>query len=199
MSSSEIETRPRILAATWRLLEEGRGQGVRMSDIAAAAGVSRQAVYLHFGSRVELMVATTQYIDQVRGLTDRLQDWRTATTGVAMLDTYVAFWGNYLPEIYGVAKALLAVYETDEAAAAAWNDRMNDVRGGCRTTIEALQRDGLLAPQWNIIEAVDLFWTLLSVQNWEQLTVTCGWSSAQYVSHMQTLLKQIFVREPTAR
>ena len=32
-------------------MEERNGQGVRMSDVAGAAGVSRQAVYHHFGSR----------------------------------------------------------------------------------------------------------------------------------------------------
>ncbi|MBA2782057.1 MAG: helix-turn-helix transcriptional regulator, partial [Rubrobacteraceae bacterium] len=38
-------TRTRILEATWRLMEERSGQGVRMRDVAEAAGVSRQAVY----------------------------------------------------------------------------------------------------------------------------------------------------------
>ena len=32
-------------------MEKRRGQGVLMKDIAEAAGVSRQALYLHFGSR----------------------------------------------------------------------------------------------------------------------------------------------------
>ena len=42
--SKESETRTRILAAAWRLMEERQGQGVRISDVAADAGVSRQAV-----------------------------------------------------------------------------------------------------------------------------------------------------------
>ena len=64
---NQSETRTRILAATLQLMEQRRGQGVRMSDIAGAAGVSRQAVYLHFGSRTELMVAATHYGDEVHG------------------------------------------------------------------------------------------------------------------------------------
>ena len=52
------------------------------------------------------------------------------------LEAYVEFWGNYIPEVYGMAKALLAARETDEAAAAAWDDRMGAVRESCHLTIE---------------------------------------------------------------
>lgn len=170
-----------------------------MSDIAAAADVSRQAVYDHFGSRTDLLVATTRYMDQVLGLDERLRRWQAATSGVEILEAYVDFWGNYIPEIYSVAKALLAVQETDAAAAAAWNDSMTCVREGCCYTIEALQRDGLLAPPWNGDEAIDLFWTMLSIRNWEQLTIEHGWSTNQYIHHMQTLVKRTFVQAPEER
>src|ERR671916_627288 len=196
MSSGESETRTRILEATRRLMEERRGQGVRMRDIAEAAGVSRQAVYDHFGSRAKLLVATTHYVDEVRGLEERRRRFREATTGVEHLEAYVDFWGNYIPEVYGMAKALLAARETDEAAAAAWDDRMGAVRESCRYTVEALHDDGMLALEWSRDEAVDLMWTMLSVRNWEQLTIACGWSISQYVGRMQKLLKRTFVRRP---
>jgi AcrR family transcriptional regulator len=196
MSSSELETRTRILEATRQLMEEHRGQGVRMRDVAEAAGISRQAVYDNFGSRAKLLVETTHYVDEVRGLEERRRHFREATTGVGRLEAYVEFWGNFIPEVYGMAKALLAVRETDEAAAAAWDDRMGAVRESCRTTIEALHRDGMLAPEWSRDEAVDLMWTMLSIRNWEQLTTECGWSTTQYVSRMQKLLKLTLVRGP---
>ncbi len=196
MSSGESETRTRILEATRQLMEEHRGQGVRMRDVAEAAGISRQAVYDHFGSRAKLLVETTHYVDEVRGLEERRRHFREATTGVGRLEAYVEFWGNFVPEVYGMAKALLAVRETDEAAAAAWDDRMGAVRESCRTTIEALHRDGMLAPEWSRDVAVDLMWTMLSIRNWEQLTTECGWSTNQYVSRMQKLLKRTLVRGP---
>jgi AcrR family transcriptional regulator len=194
MSSGELETRTRILEATWRLMVQRRGQGVRMRDVAEAAGVSRQAVYLHFGSRAELMVATARYGDGVRGRDERLRRYRAATTGVDLLEAYVEFWGNYIPEIYGIARALLEARETDDAAAAAWDDRMDSVRERCRNIIEALHRDGMLAPEWSREEAVDLLWTMLSIRNWESLTIECGWSTSQYVVRMQELSKRTFVR-----
>jgi hypothetical protein len=130
----------------------------------------------------------------VRGLGERLRRWREATHGVDLLDEYVAFWGGYIPEIYGIARALMATRDTDEDAAAAWNERMSAVRDGCRTTIEALQRDGMLAPEWTCDTAVDLFWTQLSIRSWEQLTAECGWSTEEYIRRMKRLAFRTFVR-----
>lgn len=196
MSSVELETRTRILEATRRLMEERRGRGVRMQDVAEAAGLSRQSVYDHFGSRAKLMVATVHYVDAARGLAERKRRFEMADGGVQCLEAYVEFWGNFIPEIYGMARALLADRETDEAAAAAWDDRMGAVRASCRITIEALHRDGALAPGWTVDEAVDLMWTLLSVRNWESLTVECGWSQGRYVDHMHKLLRRVLLRNP---
>lgn len=190
-----MRTRTRILEATWRLMEERRGRDVRMRDIADAAGISRQAVYDHFGSRTKLLVETTHYVDEVRGLRERRQRFQSATGGVERLEAYVEFWGNYIPEVYGIAKALLEARETEEAAAAAWDDRMGAVRESCRLTIEALHRDGILASGWSLEEAVDLMWTMLSVRNWEQLTIECGWPQDRYIGRMQELLKRVFVEE----
>ena len=91
------------------------------------------------------MVATTQYIDEVLGLSERLRKYQTAIKGLEILEEYVSFWGNYIPEIYGLARALMLARETDEATAIVWNDRMTALREECRKTIDALIRDGMLA------------------------------------------------------
>lgn len=182
------------MEATLRLMEERNGRGIRMRDVAEAARISRQAVYDHFGSRAELMVATARYGDEVRGLDERLRRYRAATGGVERLEAFVEFWGNYLPEIHGIARALMAARETDEAVAAAWEDRMGVVREACRDIVERLRRDGALAPGWSLEEAADLLWAMLSVGNWESLTLERGWSAGRYVSRMQELAKRAFVR-----
>ena len=164
-----------------------------MGDIAKQAGISRQAVYLHFASRAELLEATTRYIDGTLGLERRLARSRAAEAGVERLDAYIEFWGNYVPEIQGVARALLAAYDSDAAAAAAWDERMQAMRDGCRAAIEALKADGQLASPWNVKTATELLWTMLSVRNWEQLTQACGWSTRKYIKQMQRLAHRSFV------
>ena len=195
MSSNTIETRTRILAATVRVLEEHGGRGVSMGDIAKASGISRQAVYLHFASRAELLVAATKYLDEVLDVDRRLALSRAATSGAERLALYIDCWGHYIPEIHGVAKALLLAQDNDEGAAAAWNDRMQAMRDGCRAAIEALHSDGNLAPEWTPKRATDVLWTMLLVPNWENLTGNCGWSTRQYVRWMQTMAKRTFIDE----
>ncbi len=194
MSSEKPNTREKILDASSQLLAEHQGKGVRMSDIAKATGISRQALYLHFPSRTELLVATTRHIDERLDVDRRLAPSRAAKTGRERLVLFVDAWGNYIPEIYGVARVLIAAQDTDDAAATAWQDRMLAMKDGCRAAIEALQRDGDLAKQWDTQAAIDMLWTLLSVQNWENLTRACGLSNAEYVARITQVANGAFVR-----
>ena len=195
MSSKIKDTKIRILEAAWQLMEERHSQDVSMGAIAKATGISRQAVYLHFASRTELMIATMNYVDEVKGLNERLAQFRDAKSGIERLNTCVDIWGNYIPEIYGLAKALLRARETDEAMAEAWNESMGCLRDICREIIETLDDEGILATEWSKDEAIEMFWTMVSVSNWEQLTIECGWSTIQYIDSMQTLLKSTFIEQ----
>ncbi|WP_223475749.1 TetR/AcrR family transcriptional regulator [Oricola indica] len=195
MSSEKPDTRTRILDSAWKLLESGTGGEVRMSDIARAAGISRQALYLHFPKRAELLVATTLHVDAVKNVDARLAASRAATGGVERLDAFIEAWGNYIPEIYGVGRALMAMQETDAEARHAWESRMQAVREGCEAAVRALERDGVLSPDHPGERATDLLWTLLSVRNWEQLVRQCGWTQKDYVEAMKRTARQTLVRQ----
>lgn len=195
MSSKNPTTRERILKASLNLLEASQGQGVRMTDIAKRAGITRQALYLHFATRAELLIATTHYLDALKGTDARLLASRTARSGTERLDAFIEAWGRYIPEIYGIAKALLAMRDTDAAAAQAWDQRMRDMREGCEAAIAALDRDGNLSPDHTPDQATDILWTLLSVRNWEQLTVACSWPQERYVETLKSLARRLFVVE----
>ena len=193
MSRENLPTRTRILEATLKLLEDGEGSKVRMSDIAKAANVSRQAVYLHFPGRADLLTETTRYVDQINDIDALLQESRNASTGRERLVAWVDVWGNYIPKIYGVAKALLAMKDTDDEALTAWNDRMNAVREGCEAVITALQKDGALNPTLTEKEATDMLWTVLSVRSWEHLRQDCGWSQETYIEKTTIVLERALV------
>lgn len=193
MSSADSDTKTRILRATLELLESGQTAKLRMADIARKAGVSRQALYLHFATRTELLAAATRYQDAEKDTARRLAPSRAAQTGVERLDAFVAAWTAYVPEIHAAARALLALYDTDPEAAAAWDQRMADVREGCAAAIGALARDGMLAPGFDAETATDALWTLLSVRNWEQFTGRCGWSQKTYEARILAMARRLFV------
>ncbi|MDH3596707.1 MAG: TetR/AcrR family transcriptional regulator [Rhodospirillales bacterium] len=195
MSSDNPETRKRILKSALTLLEASRGKGVRMTDIAKRAGITRQALYLHFSTRAELLIATTFYLDEVKGAEERLVPSRTARSGIERLDAYIEAWGAYIPEIHGIAKALLAMRDTDDAAAKAWDERMQDMRQGCEAAIDALNRDNMLSPDHSPNQATDILWTMLSVRNWEQLTLECAWPQERYIETLKSLARRIFVAD----
>ena len=67
---------------------------------------------------------------------------------------------------------------------------MEAQRYGCRCVIECLEREQLLAHGWNIPEATEMMWGMLSVNVWENLTIDRGWSQAQYIARMQTALER---------
>jgi AcrR family transcriptional regulator len=188
-----LGTKEKILRACRRILEE-QGTGARMSDIAKAAGVSRQAVYLHFPTRAELLIATIRYAGDQECIDDILTPSRAAKSGVERLDAYLDAWGVFLPLIYPVLRALLAMRDTDEAAAAAWDDRMVAMREGCQAAIGALERDGRLLAGLTQKRAVDTLWTLMSVRNYEHWVLDLGWSVADYTAELKRIARAVLVQ-----
>lgn len=194
MSSGNPETRMKILGAAWKLLESPNPKGARMSDIAKLAGVSRQALYLHFPTRTELLIATTHYIDAVKDVDGRLEKSRKARSGTARLDAFIEAWGNYIPEISGVARALMAMSANDPDAKAAWNDRMQAVRHGCAAAVSALEDDDSLTRQYSRSEATDILWTMLSLENWIHFRENCNWSQRKYLDRMTSMARRLLLR-----
>lgn len=182
---------------TRELIEESRGEAVRMQDIAQAAGVSRQAIYLHFDSRADLMVATVQYIDRSGGLMERTQHVRDEEDSRIAVNLFIDVWAEYVPTIYPMAKQLLILRETDEAAAAAWQDRLESFRNGaCRYLIKRLEQEGQLASQWQPETAIDILWTLLSIQTWESLVIARGWSDEHYAKRVKQIVEDVLIATP---
>lgn len=165
-----------------------------MADIAKRAGITRQALYLHFPTRAELLIAVTFHVDEIHDSDARLARSRSARTGEERLEAFIDAWSWYLPRLFRVAKALMTMGETDEAAAGAWSQRMSDMREGCQAAIDALKRDGKLSDERTAKQSTDLLWTMLSVPNWEYLTVHCGWSQKAYRAMLQETARTLFVK-----
>jgi len=196
MSTKTENTRAKILQATLDLLLSDDAPGTRMSDVAKRAGVSRQAVYLHFQNRADLLIAATLYLDEQLNSDARLAPSRAASSGLERLNAFVRAWGNYIPEIYGPAKAIIAMSATDPAAAAAWDKRMQDMREGCAAAIAALAGDGTLARCFTETDATDLLWTMLSLANWQHARHKCGWSQEKYVEMTVKAARRLFYVKP---
>ncbi|MDX1658981.1 MAG: TetR family transcriptional regulator [Nitriliruptorales bacterium] len=181
-------TRERILAAAERLLAE-RGP-VSMGAIAQAAGVSRQALYLHFDDRAELLLATVDHIDSSGPLAE-LRRWVSeAPDGLTAVARFVELHAEYSPHIIEVARTIDAGRLTDPDLEAAWSDRMEGRRNACGRLIRWVAEDGALDPCWSPDGATDYLWSQTSLRVWDDLVNARGWSRDRYVTTMQRTVRR---------
>jgi AcrR family transcriptional regulator len=179
VSSSQL----RILDAARNLVAQ-QGAGIAMADVARAAGVSRQAVYLHFNSRASLFLAVVRHMDEQEGIRDRCERALGHADPVQALKGFVLVWLRYAARIQPVASALLASRHDDPDAMSAWNDRMDELRAGFRHATHRLAANGQLRAGLDPAAAADLAWAMTSVPVWEQLTIDCGRAATEVRRHV---------------
>jgi len=188
-----LETRDRILEATWKLLGDQGDLNVRIADIAAAAGVSRQAVYLHFGNRPNLLLAAVQYRD------------RTSPTGAIAravetdplpdaLRTFVEAWFAHIPRIQPVASLLSAASLSDAEARLAFEDRMALLRRLIGTLVRRLAEADLLKPEWTRDQATDWIWHRTHIDGWRHLVEDRKWNAAEFGRRVAESLRRDLLR-----
>ena len=186
------ETREEILRTAWRILEETRG--LTLAGVARAAGVSRQAIYLHFDDRAGLLLALVRFMDDNLGLGESLFHVFAAERGIDAMDRAVVVYGRFNPGIDAAARILEVVEGPDDPLAIAWRDRMTFRLGVHREIVARIDAEGMLAEGWTVEHAADLFHSVTLPAVWRELTAALGWSTDDYVKYLQRMLRQAFVK-----
>jgi len=135
-----------------------------MAQVAEKAGVSRQAVYLHFPGREALL-------DALRAESPAAPDLDAAPSARAALGLLISARSNADP-----ALAALTEPTGDGQARLAQ----------CRTVAGRFKDEGALAPQLSVETGAALLWTLTSPAVWRDLT-RLGWGPERYRSHITFL------------
>ncbi len=164
-----------ILDAAWDLIA-ARGAEVSLAEIAKAVGLTRQSIYVHFGSRGGLLIALVRRTDEREKIFERFDAALATDDPAARLDACLAVWLDFVVVIRPVASDLIRLRATDPDAAAAWDDRMADAVGLFRKLVASLKKDGALAPAWSVPRATDYLWAACSVQAWSLLVGDRGWT-----------------------
>ena len=175
MSKKRDRTRLVILQAAWDRLNKPNDPA-RLEDIAADAGVTRQSVYLHFGSRGGLLLALVAHVDETLGLGEQIAAIRACTDPVEALELSLKTTASFEPKIHGVAIALTRLAATDADAAAALEDRMKLRRGGMTEVLRQIDEAGKLSPDWTVKQVADVLWEASLPSSYEHLVVERGWS-----------------------
>lgn len=193
--SDVASTKDRILDNAWNLMRD-RGLDVTISDIASAAAVSRQAVYLHFGSRSGLLVGMARHRDRAAGMVERLSKLEHLEP-IEHFNGAVTAWLAHIHRLEPVGLALYAAsLQGDVDAAAAWTDRMADLREVLRHPIARLGQTRALGRGWTVPTATDWVWTSTHLTQWHHLVRERGWSERRAAAHLAAGAALVLVERP---
>jgi AcrR family transcriptional regulator len=191
VATTQTDTRARILDTAWELLRRRGTNQVTVVDIAEAAGVSRQLIYVHFANRAGLLVALARHHDASSGFVERVAATRRLPP-VEGLEALLRLWFAYIPEILPFARALEAAAATGEEGAAAWHDRMGDLWEAFRIAVDRVHRDGRLADGWTVRTATDWISARSHLTIWQLLVGERGWRPGDYTERaVRSILAEV--------
>lgn len=138
------ETRERLLRAAAEAFAEHGYDGTRVADIAAAAGVSNGALYAHFGSKAELIVAALRTHGR-RVLSDLVAAEPDRPITDLLLTVGRRLPRRRDPSGYLIVEALVAA-RRDEDVARPMRDYMGERASWIAGLVQAAQAGGELDP-----------------------------------------------------
>jgi AcrR family transcriptional regulator len=191
MAVTRGDSRGRILDTAWGLVRERGIDAVTVADIAAATGVSRQLLYVHFENRAGLLKAMARRHDIRSGFAGRAAE-TSSLPPVAALERLLRLWFAYLPEILPVARALEAAAVNGDEGGLAWRDRMGDLREMFAAAVDRVAGDGRLADGWTTASATDWVWARAQPSTFAQLVVDRAWPPAEYTDRaVRSILSEV--------
>jgi AcrR family transcriptional regulator len=199
VATTQTGTRSRILDTAWELLRRRGTNQVTVADIAEAAGVSRQLVYVHFANRAGLLVAVARHYDASSGFVERVAATRKLPA-VDGLEALLRLWFAYIPEILPFARALEAAATTGDEGGTAWHDRMDDLWEAFRVAVDRVHRNGRLAERWTVRTATDWIWARSHLTTWQHLVGERGWPPGDYTERaVRSILAEVVAPTSGAR
>ncbi|MBB6546951.1 TetR/AcrR family transcriptional regulator [Nonomuraea rubra] len=186
-------TRDALLAATREILECDGFEALTMAEVAARAGVSRRAVYLHFRSRTDLVTALFGYVADREGLAESLARVWEATNSVEALREWVRHLARYHPRLTVMNHALARVDPSDADAARHKRTVAAAQLDNCRRIAGRLAEEGRLAAPWTADTAADMLWSLISTDLFDRIMTERDWPQEQVEEHLLALYESTFV------
>jgi AcrR family transcriptional regulator len=187
------ETQAAILEAAWELIAREGRTDVGLSEIAAAAGVTRQTIFYAFGNRTGLLLAMVRHRD---AQSKRLARMREITleprVDCEQMLRVTEAWMNYIPEVYPVASLLDAAAMTDPEARTAIEDRMvGQLLSGFLRRVMTLKENGAISADKDPVRLAEQIWETTHIRAWRSLVVERGWSEDEFKSSRLAIIRQL--------
>lgn len=191
------DTSAAILDAARALFETGGYHSVGLEAVAARAGVSRQAIYLHFESKAALLRALHDRINErdVVPVMGRVWDAPDALAGLA---AFAAATTASASKIVGIYTALDAASRTDPEVADSMRLGSQRRYADCMRMATWLDEDGLLAAGTSRSAAADVIWAVANIPTFVLLTRDRRWSHARWTAWLTDTLRTVLLERTAA-
>lgn len=190
-SAAPRPTRTLILEAARVLFEELGYHDAGLGAIAKRAGVSRQAIYLHFPSKAELLTALHLHVfatDVVPAL--ERHSASGAVSALDALDAVIAVDVEVVSKVWRIHESLQVARVQHPEVEATLRPREEERYGELLALGRRLKREGALPSSVSVRTFADMVWGLINVGTYRSLVVERGWSLEkfeQWVRHTMRL------------
>jgi AcrR family transcriptional regulator len=163
------------------MFEEHGYYGAGLAAVAKKAGVSRQAIYLHFPSKAELLTALHQHIFATdvapatarHPITDTMTAWEALEATIAV-DVEVA------ATVWRIHEALTMARRQHPEVEQTLRPREQERYDELLALGRRLEREGALPPTIDVPTFADMLWGLMNTGTYRNLVVERGWSVDRY-------------------
>lgn len=193
MSSSgpygDPETRRRILDAALDLSAR-LGPSMRLADVAKAAGVSHQGLYLHFRGRDALLLALLEHMVESFELRPRSDAVIEAADGRQAVERLVEFMAALNLHLDEIGWVLEEAQHLDEAFGRDWHNRTRGLRDfTLRHVARRLADEGSLRQPWTADDACDLILGLTNLGTWRTFVRDLDRSGEAYTEAITRMIR----------
>jgi AcrR family transcriptional regulator len=163
------------------MFEEHGYHAAGLGAVATRAGVSRQAIYLHFASKAELLTALHRHIfttDVVPAMGRHPITARMPALDV--LDATIAIDVEVASRVWRIHEVLSVARRQHPEVEETLRPREEERYGELLALGQRLQREGSLAPALSVGTFADMVWGLMNIGTYRNLVIERGWPLDRY-------------------
>jgi AcrR family transcriptional regulator len=202
------ETRVRIIESAHALFSENGYPNVSLDEIAEGAGVSRQTVYVQFGSKQGVLEALSEHIERSSFGTDDDLDARFAFIAKTYrerehpTEDLLALFNegmNRMMHFYGANASLLRTCRAqaayDPLFRTVWVEGMGKHWRAMEMVMRTVDAMGLLAADWTVERAADWLAAITHFNEFDLLVGERGWTAEQLVQRLMQLFRTMLLKD----
>jgi AcrR family transcriptional regulator len=174
-AQSTEDTRRRIIKAARDLIESSGYSNISLDRIADAAGISRQTIYVQFGSKLGVLSAMVDEIDNA-GLQELFSSVRESTDPVELMRRIIPQNIDFMHENARIFRIFRAQAVSDPDFRSVLDERMALRFGNIHRLVQWLHHEGKLAAGWTVDEAAEWLATFTGFHTYDEMVNQRGWT-----------------------